>query len=208
LRAERGRLRSWVQRRAQVLDMRVAIRRGAYLNSWRDWGTKEKKVELTRHSRQAYSEDIARMSCLLLWQSHWRMRPGWAWRRKQRRSAGASVVGLTRPSVPGTDRRDIDGHPGGCDPCRIACHNDIGSVGGRALCKKGANSARRWEASPFPGSDRETAGQVIMRAAAQPSVGGFCVCVLCISLFHQTTMNIVVRCPIYLCAFVTCHNRS
>ena len=155
----RERLHSWVPRRAQVLDMRVAIRRDVYLSGWRDKRTfdcKERggegeKVELTRHNRQAYSEGIAQMFCLLRWQSHRRMRPGWALRRRQRRSAGAAVVGLTRPSAPGTDRRDIDGRPGRCEPCRIASHNDIESVAGRALGKKGENSARRWEASPCSG---------------------------------------------------------
>lgn len=159
--------------------------------------TKGKMVQLTRHSRQAYSEDIAQMSSLLPWQSHscQCMRPGWAWHRKRRRSAGASVVGLTRPSAPETDRRDIDGHPGGCDPCRIACHNDIGSVEGRALGKKGASNARRWEASPFSVARAVEAGGDALRAAApQPPLGVSCVRGLSVHPFvSPTTMNIIVR---------------
>jgi hypothetical protein len=77
-----------------------------------------------------------------------------------RRGRSAEVSGVqlaTRLSVPATDRRDIDGYPGRYDLCKIAYRNDIGSVEGRALGKKGANSARRWEASPSPDSVRPTA---------------------------------------------------
>lgn len=51
-------------------------------------------------------------------------------------------------SAPEKDRRDIDGRLGRYDLCRIGCHSDIGSVGGRACGKKRGSSARRWEASP------------------------------------------------------------
>lgn len=46
------------------------------------------------------------------------------------------------------DRRGIHGRLGRYGLCRICCHSDIGSVGGRACGKKRGNSARRWEASP------------------------------------------------------------
>jgi hypothetical protein len=86
------------------------------------------------------------------------MRSGWACCRRRGRSAEVSGVRLaTRLSEPATDRWDIDGHPERRGLCRIAYRNDIGSVEGRALDKKGANSACRWEASPSPDSVRPTA---------------------------------------------------
>jgi hypothetical protein len=105
---------------------------------------------LTRHSRRGYTADTAQMSCFPLRPSRRRTRRGWAWCRRRGRSAGVSGARRVtrRPSVPGTDRRDIGGRLGRCGPCRIGCRSDIGSAGGRACGKTGANSARRWEGGP------------------------------------------------------------
>ena len=117
------------------------------------------------------------------------MHRGWACCRRRGRSAEVSGVRVTRPSASERDRRDIGGRPGRCGPCRIAYRNDIGSVEGRALGKKGANSARRWEASPSP-SVRTRSGpsaKAARRISTPPLL--HCVCVSTCT----TTMNIVVR---------------
>jgi hypothetical protein len=119
------------------------------------------------------------------------MRPGWAYCRRRGRNAGVSGVGLMRhqPSEPERERRDIDGHLGRCDLCRIGCRNDNESVKDRVLDKKGASSARRTEASPSPDSVRQSAN---CGARINPRLD--CACVIL-----NQTMNIVVRFPpIYL----------
>ena len=116
------------------------------------------------------------------------MHQGWACCRRRGRSAEVSGVRVTRPSASERDRRDIGGHPGRCGPCRIAHRNDIGSVEGRALGKKGANSARRWEASPSP-SVRTRSGPSAKAARRISTPPSHLVCVSTCT----TTMNIVVR---------------